>query len=206
MASSFRRSRAGPPALRQSLGGGLLPLVGDHHQPVAAHDHGPLERHDLLAADVRRRDVVAQDEPPAAKSGVEDAPGHDAVGRVGAGDLADRADVEAAGTAAHRLGDQAHARPGDPHEVPVQGVDGAACVAARRRQGGDPGGAVVREQRLPGLVEGSLHVVRGHGARRPSRRRHVLGQARQQRAEHDEDDHGDGEDDACAEEGGVSSA
>ena len=129
---------------RQSLRGGLLPLVGDHHQPVAAHDHGLLERHDLLAADVRRRDVVAQDEPPAAEGGVEHAPGHDAVGRAGAGELADRADVEAAGTAAHRFGDQAHVRPRDPHEAPVQGVDGAACVAARRREGGDPGRTVVR--------------------------------------------------------------
>jgi len=34
---------AGP---RQGLGGGLLHLVRDDDQPVAAHDHGPVERHD----------------------------------------------------------------------------------------------------------------------------------------------------------------
>ena len=153
-----------------------------------------------------RRDVVAQDRAPATQGHVEDAPSHDAVGRVRAGDLADRADVEAAGTAAHGLGDQAHVRPGDPHEALVERVDGAACVAARRRQGGVPTGAVVREQRMLGLVERGLHVLRGHGARRRPRRRLVLGQSRQQRAEHDEDDHGDRERGPCGEQGGVRSA
>ena len=53
MPSSSEEVAGRAAGLRQGLCGGLLLLVGDHDQPVAAHDHGLVERHDLLAADVR---------------------------------------------------------------------------------------------------------------------------------------------------------
>ncbi len=130
--------------LGQRLGAGLLALVGDHDEPVAPHRHRALKGHDPLSAHVARRHVVQQHQTAAAQGDVEDAAGHDAVGRVGSAELADRADVEAAGVAAHRLGDEAHACPRQPHQVAVQGVDRAAGVAALRGKRRLPRGKVAR--------------------------------------------------------------
>ena len=181
---------------RKCLRAGLLALVGDHDEPVAPHRHRPCEGHDLLAADVARRHVVEQDGPAAAQRDVEDAAGHDPVGRAGSADLADCAEVDAVGTAAHRLGDQSHARPRQPHQVPVQRVDGAPGVAG----GGEglvPRGEVVGAQRLRrGPRRQRERGVEVDGRHRPGdgpRLCLVPVDERQQRAERDERDDGDGQ-------------
>ena len=193
MPSSARRRCAGAARPRKGLRAGLLALVRDHDEPVAPHHDRPLEGHDVLAADVARRHVVEQDGPAAAQRDVEDATGHDAVGRVGSADLADRAEVEAAGMAAHRLGDQPHARPRQPHQVPVQRVDGAPGVAAGGGKGLVPRRAVVRAQRLRRARERGVEVDGRHRPGRGPRLGLVSGDERQQRAERHERQDGDGE-------------
>ena len=160
MPSSARRWWAAPPALARASAPACSLLSAITTSPLRRTTTGPLEGHDLLAADVARRHVVEQDGTAAAQRDVEDAAGHDAVGRVGSADLADRAEVEAAGMAAHRLGDQPHARPGQPHQVPVQRVDGAPGVAAGGGERLVPRRAIVRAQRLRRARERGVEVGR----------------------------------------------
>ena len=142
MPSSARRSRAGPPAFASASAPACSLLSAITTSPLRRTATGRCESHDLLAADVaaasRRR---SRTRPPAAQRDVEDAAGHDAVGRVGSADLADRADVEAAGMAAHRLGDRrtlvhgsrtrCRYRASTARRASPPGAGSAACHAAR---------------------------------------------------------------------------
>ena len=193
MPSSARRRWAAPPALARASAPACPLLSAITMSPLRRTATGRSKAMTSWPRTSLGVTSSTQDGTTAAERDVEDAAGHDAVGRVGSADLADRAEVEAAGMAAHRLGDQSHARPRQPHQVPVQGVDRATGVAAA---GGSASCHAARSCALSACVARASAasrsaVVTARAAGRVS----ALSSRdeRKQRAERDERHHGDGE-------------